>query len=106
MLKCFFAPPCPLCLLPYAVRSHNFAESQSSLRYLHTSETSQVTLDDLWKVDLVKLDGWQMVKDNTAGQDDFKEDAEASSESDGSWESDDEDGLHLPKVSAVAKKAA
>lgn len=73
-------------------------------KFLRQKSCVQVTLDDLWKLDLVKLDGWCMVKDNTAGQDDFKEAAEASSDSEGSWESDDADALHLPKVSAVAKK--
>ena len=66
----------------------------------------QVTLDDLWKLDLAKLDGWHMVKDNTAGQDDFKEQAEAesSSGSDGEWESD-ENGTEprLPRVAAIAR---
>jgi hypothetical protein len=37
----------------------------------------------MWSLDLVKLNGWKLVKDNTAGQDDFKEDADADSESSG-----------------------
>jgi hypothetical protein len=68
----------------------------------------QITLDDLWKLDLVKLDGWQMVKDNTAGKADFQKDATAlSSDSEVSWESDTDDDLTLwPKMSAGAKKGA
>jgi hypothetical protein len=69
-------------------------------------ELEQVTLDDLWKLDLVKLDGWHMVKDNTAGQEDFKSDGAPSESGDESWESEEGDDLHLPRVAAVAKKTA
>lgn len=63
----------------------------------------EVTLDDLWTLDLAKLDGWHMVKDNTVGQADFAADDAPSSDSD-SWQSDDaDDELGLPKVSAAAK---
>ena len=42
---------------------------------------TDVVLDDLWCVDLNKLDGWKCVKENTAGEEAFKE-----------LTSDDEDG--------------
>ena len=32
-----------------------------------------MTLDDIWKLDLNKLDGWACVKENTAGEDAFKD---------------------------------
>jgi hypothetical protein len=36
----------------------------------------QVTLDDIWKLDLSKLTGWVLVKDNTAGKEDFEDEEE------------------------------
>eukprot|EP00882_Tetradesmus_deserticola_P015643 GHRQ01016668.1.p1 GENE.GHRQ01016668.1~~GHRQ01016668.1.p1 ORF type:complete len:174 (+),score=48.83 GHRQ01016668.1:370-891(+) len=33
---------------------------------------SEITLDDMWSLDLVKLDGWQLVKENTVGEEVFK----------------------------------
>ena len=72
-------------------------------RTLHAVR-SQVTLDDLWKLDLAKLDGWQMVKDNTAGKADFDEGDAESSEDSSDWESEEGGAEALPKVSAVAKK--
>ena len=65
----------------------------------------EVTLDDLWALDLAKLDGWQMVKDNTVGQADFEAQNAQSSDTD-SWQSDEEGAngdAALPKVPAVAK---
>ena len=43
----------------------------------------QVTLDDMWSLDLVKLNGWTLVKDNTAGQEEFVDGPAADSESSG-----------------------
>ena len=34
---------------------------------------ADVTLDDIWKLDLNKLDGWTCVKENTAGDDAIRE---------------------------------
>ena len=54
---------------------------------------SDVVLDDLWSLDLNKLDGWNCVKENTAGEDAFRElsdedeDEEEEGE-EGGWETD------------------
>jgi hypothetical protein len=58
----------------------------------------QVTLDDLWSLDLVKLNGWKQVKDNTAGKEDFEENIKSASED----ESDDEDGDDLDNLPRCA----
>ena len=34
---------------------------------------TDVTLDDIWKLDLNKLDGWTCVKENSAGEDAFRD---------------------------------
>jgi hypothetical protein len=47
----------------------------------------EVTLDDVWRCDLAKLNGWARVKDNTAGEEDFVEGDEAS---DGSSSGDED----------------
>jgi hypothetical protein len=44
----------------------------------------QVTLDDIWSLDVVKLDGWKLIKDNTAGKEDFAENGAEESESEDS----------------------
>lgn len=44
---------------------------------------NDVTLDDLWQLDLKKLGGWRCVRENTAGEDAFKDD---------DWESASDDG--------------
>ncbi|KAK9845440.1 hypothetical protein WJX81_006475 [Elliptochloris bilobata] len=36
---------------------------------------TDVTLDDLWCLDLAKLDGWRCVRANTAGEDAFRDDS-------------------------------
>ena len=36
-------------------------------------ELSDLTLDDLWTLDLNKCDGWKCVKENTAGQESHDE---------------------------------
>lgn len=42
---------------------------------------NDVTLDDLWQLNLKKLDGWRCVRENTAGEDAFKdEDWESASD--------------------------
>ena len=40
-----------------------------------------MVLDDLWTLDLAKLDGWKCLRENTEGEEVFKEDSD--------WESDD-----------------
>lgn len=49
---------------------------------------SEVTLDDMWSLDLVKLDGWTLVKENTMGEEVFKAAAAkaAGGGSDSEWE--------------------
>jgi hypothetical protein len=51
---------------------------------------TDVVLDDLWSVDLNKLDGWKVVKENTAGEDAFKEwsEGDGSGEEEEGWETD------------------
>jgi hypothetical protein len=44
----------------------------------------EVTLDDLWRLDLSKLDGWRLVRANTAGEEAFKGGEGSGSE----WEED------------------
>jgi len=48
-----------------------------TLQVAHTD----VVLDDMWTLDLVKLDGWKCVRENTEGEEPFKEDSD--------WESAD-----------------
>ena len=44
---------------------------------------TDITLDDLWALDLAKLDGWVCIQPNTAGDDVFEEDPDwATDESD------------------------
>ena len=51
-----------------------------------------MTLDDIWKLDLNKLDGWACVKENTAGEDAFKDPEEDSGDDDApSEKADSED---------------
>jgi hypothetical protein len=52
---------------------------------------NDVTLDDLWYLDLKKLDGWRCVKENTAGEDVFKEDDWESASDEGTAAGDDSD---------------
>lgn len=49
----------------------------------------EITLDDLWRLDLVKLDGWTMVKGNSVGDELFLEQPEGSSSE---WEEEEEGG--------------
>ena len=38
-------------------------------------------LDDIWCLDLVKMDGWECVKENTEGEEAFKQESD--------WETDE-----------------
>ena len=53
-------------------------EEGSSMQVAHTD----VVLDDIWTLDLSKLDGWKCVKENTQGEEAFKEGSD--------WETDKE----------------
>jgi N-acetylneuraminic acid mutarotase len=55
---------------------------------------TEITLDDLWTLDLQKMDGWNLVKENTGGDEIFKRAAAAmgeESEEGSDWETDEED---------------
>ncbi len=58
-------------------------------------EAEDVTLDDIWRLDLAKLDGWQCVQENTQGEEIFKQhleaDAAAASALDGKMSAGDDD---------------
>lgn len=43
-------------------------------------ESTDVPLDDLWMLDLGKLDGWRCIKENSGGEDAFRELEESSDE--------------------------
>lgn len=49
---------------------------------------TDVTLDDIWKLDLNKLDGWTCVKENTAGEDAFRDPEDSSDEDSAKADSD------------------
>ncbi|KAI8464529.1 MAG: hypothetical protein J3K34DRAFT_474238 [Monoraphidium minutum] len=46
----------------------------------------EITLDDMWRLDLQKLDGWALVQENTMGEEVFKAAAAAAGESSDEWE--------------------
>lgn len=46
-------------------------------------EHTDVVLDDLWALDLAKLEGWRCVKENSAGEEVFKTPSD--------WETDEDD---------------
>lgn len=48
----------------------------------------EITLDDIWKLNLKNYDGWHCIKENTVGDDAFKEDAESSEPSETEEDSD------------------
>jgi hypothetical protein len=52
--------------------------------FLLQIEHTDINLDDVWSLDLNKLDGWRCVKENSVGEDAFKE-----------LSSDDEDSSSL-----------
>jgi hypothetical protein len=47
----------------------------------------EITLDDMWALDLAKLDGWQQLRENSAGEELFVEDKPGKESSD-EWETD------------------
>ena len=49
--------------------------------------SNDISLDDLWALDLTKLDGWRCIKENTSG--DVKESLDSDSGSDGSASDED-----------------
>ncbi len=49
----------------------------------------EITLDDMWSLDLAKLDGWQVLRENTIGEEMFVEDKAKESSDD--WETDDDE---------------
>jgi hypothetical protein len=70
-----------LCVLKNTLWMHG-----GQVEIVHTD----VCLDDLWSADLAKLDGWRCVKENTAGEEAFKElsdDDDEEGEGSG-WETD------------------
>lgn len=55
---------------------------------------TDVTLDDLWSLDLAKLNGWRSVKENTEGEEAFVEEGwetDEGDQEDGHDEMDDEE---------------
>lgn len=55
---------------------------------------TEITLDDMWKLDLAKLDGWALVKENSVGEDVFRAAAAAAAGGgdDSEWEEASDDG--------------
>lgn len=51
--------------------------------------SKEITLDDMWCLDLVKLDGWDCVKGNTVGEEMFAADGSSDYETDSGGEGDD-----------------
>ncbi|PNW78421.1 hypothetical protein CHLRE_09g398200v5 [Chlamydomonas reinhardtii] len=76
--------------------------------------SKEITLDDMWCLDAVKLDGWQLIRENTVGEELLKKAAEdseseweeASGDEDGSDDSDDseEEREKAKKKSGPSKK--
>lgn len=55
-------------------------------------KTREVTLDDMWALDLAKLEGWRCVRLHSVAEDQFKEDGAVSSGDEGmDGSSEDED---------------
>jgi len=50
----------------------------------------EITLDDMWRLDLAKLDGWHLVQENTVGEEVFRAAAAAAGESSEEWEDADD----------------
>jgi hypothetical protein len=55
-------------------------------------ESKDVTLDDIWKLDLIKLDGWTCVKENTVGEEFADNDQWSTDTGSDRDESDEEEG--------------
>ncbi|GAX74960.1 hypothetical protein CEUSTIGMA_g2406.t1 [Chlamydomonas eustigma] len=57
----------------------------------------EITLDDMWTLDLAKMDGWELIKENTGGEEVFRRAAATAaaaaggSSSDGEWATDNDD---------------
>ena len=53
----------------------------------------EITLDDMWTLDLVKMDGWELIKENTGGEEVFRRAAAAEGSSSGGdeWATDSGD---------------
>ena len=50
----------------------------------------EITLDDMWTLDLVKMDGWELIKENTGGEEVFRRaEAAALTSSGDEWETDE-----------------
>jgi Galactose oxidase, central domain len=49
----------------------------------------EITLDDLWSLNLAKMDGWSLLQGNTAGEELFAADAAVSSSDDESMSEED-----------------
>lgn len=71
--------------------------------------SKEITLDDMWSLDLVKLDGWQLIRENTVGEELLKKAAGGSdsewteaSEGDLEEDSDDDDEQQQLKGGKVA----
>jgi hypothetical protein len=67
------------------------AEMYSMVQVAHTD----VTLDDMWSLDLVRLDGWRSVKVNSQGEEAFQEEegweTDVEGEDDAADDDDDDD---------------
>ncbi len=50
----------------------------------------EITLDDMWALDLAKLDGWQPLRDNSIGEELFVEE-KGGGESSDEWETEGEE---------------
>ena len=53
----------------------------------------EITLDDLWALDLAKMDGWSLLQGNTAGEELFAADQVASSSDDEDEDMSEEDDV-------------
>ena len=58
------------------------------LQVAHTD----VTLDDLWSLDLTKLNGWRCIKENTEGEEAFVEEGWETDEGDKDSEQEETNG--------------
>lgn len=74
----------------------------------------EITLDDMWSLDLVKLDGWNLVRENTVGEELLKKgagdgsDSEWTEASEGDLEegSEEEEDEEEEKAKAKDKKSS
>ena len=54
------------------------SQTHASLQCLMQIALADIQLDDLWSLDLAKLDGWKCLKENTAGGEEELEHSEGS----------------------------